>query len=1518
MEEEELQGSSPTNNTSPINNTPPKQSFTQLARTVGTTPNEFSKLAKAYSNNLHYNTGFGKSKYDEGFNFDAQLDENDPLASVNEHRANNQSWATKSAAGIARIGVKAVSEIAKMPGYVGGAIMAIDAKEGEGFETAFNNKFIQAINGFNEEVNTELLPVYVKKAVSEGNLWDNISSIDFWATEGADGIGYIASMFAPGAAIKALGVGHKAMGITAKGLSMVNGEAKLNGAVRALSNLGITANRFDVAATAMANTLFESGAEAGSAMQALDEQKDSIIAKWLSEGMTPEQAEAQFTEQKGLLGRDIFTSNMGILLVPNLIQSKMIWGKGAPKALTVGDATVKNTAKNAIGRIAGATASEGFIEEAGQSTVEHMFSEKAKRGQLNKSGITDDFNIGELADSYLDTISSTEGQKAMFLGAFLGGGMAAYHGYKGDKAERNQTNEVLAKSKEQVDNFNKIIESDIYKRDADNKIIFDANNKPELDAVKVVEVARALKATEEDNAKFEEAALNGDYETVSELKDKAITQLIRPYATQGEMGIQALRQHLEETSKAEEIKGLVKPEEVKQTIDKAVAQASYMQKQYEAYQDFSRELINIQHPNAKPEDVESFYNHLADTFLTLKGIEYQQKGKLTELQKQKDILLADIGTEMIRTDVIIDEESFDDAFRYEHITDPRAKLLNDKIDKAKSNIKDIDKFINNDVWNSEKVNESFANIVEERNDIRSQEQKTEEINTEIESIQQINDIAELDKVKIDNPHIAEVIAKRREILLEVERLKKEALDEENRKIAEEALNTPTEVEVPTENAEVNSDINLDGNPEVNPEEDTPVQNNENLTEKDVDSEISKLQPGAKVISYNRVIKNVFNFITDSFIAYERNGKDKSNDKVEFRINNLIKNIESDKKKELQQVEDSWKEDVDDKGYPNSSLQPLLKVVEDRYAKQLSSLNKDWIKAVELVDNKDFTDMQFLYDNLPINVQINNVYAPIETKPASVSAQKIFEAETLPMRKAIIDALANGQSISELSTNIVKQFPGQLKVQPNTQQEDGSMKTPENSIRDLQFFKGMSEMEVMKELTKRAYFVDYDGILTNVVNRKDKKETKSAHKGKGEVFIFIPQNNGEDFPLKLNFKRMDYDKAEAVYEVVKALSTVAKTIDNPNRGSMLMTEFLDTLQDDIKDKLMFAIGDEIDLVNNMESNEAEKTIDKLLDILVFQKSKNKFTKFELDEFGNLNLGSLSGLNRVTKDELLNDIHKESIINFLSRKRHNVLITKDDKFTFNNPNYVSYLLNNNIINTNAVVNEPTFQGYSTIYVNRDIQGVKPKLKVPEVSIQQPVSTTNNKVQEIKNLEKSIEGRMIFKASEVPNELVEILQYVYEDISLTKENYPSKLYNDGAMGMDMLTRPDVTGFLQELRSTPTYKARMKEEVIKPRKVGKVGLPVEDVADFSGTNLVNLFGEPEAPKTVQDIKVDTTFNFDKLDSTKQTILIKKLTKTLNVTLDNSTRDLIATNKKAVFDILINKAKAKNENIDNLIKRCS
>jgi len=412
---------------------PVKQSFAQR---TGIKPSKstMSRVYNATSTSLlGMNTGYGESKYDKGLNWYTDVDRNDVRNSINDYRSEQQSGLTQLGTGLVRAGVKAATEIAKLPGVVGGIVGSAFAEEGEGYDTAFNNSWIKAVDKINEEINDEFLPVYVKKAVKEGSLLDNITSTGFWATEGADGLGFMLGMMAPGAIVNKLGMGAKLLGGARRAAQMMGMAEKTEAAVSLLKAAGMTSNAIDVGTGAIFNTISESGSEAAGVGNDLDGKKPEYIRQNVSrrlkqlnptgipemiqapmelvinpdgtqsmhsKGLIPNPefekikqqayslAEEDFKEQRALAMRDTFKSNLAVLIVPNLLMSKALFGKAESKLVKEVEKTgLKSIAQRSgkvLQRYGEAFASEGFLEEASQTTAQNMFTQKAMKNELKR------------------------------------------------------------------------------------------------------------------------------------------------------------------------------------------------------------------------------------------------------------------------------------------------------------------------------------------------------------------------------------------------------------------------------------------------------------------------------------------------------------------------------------------------------------------------------------------------------------------------------------------------------------------------------------------------------------------------------------------------------------------------------------------------------------------------------------------------------------------------------------------------------------------------------------------------------------------------------------------------------------------------------------------------------------------------------------------------------------------------------------------------------------------------------
>ena len=229
-----------------------------------------------------YNTGIGSSDYDKNLSWNANIDEEDVQGSLNEFRANEQSALDHLGIGAVRTVAKAATEVAKLPGVIGGIAMSPFAAENEGFETAFNNQWIKFFDGLNEDVK-EALPVYVKESVANGDFFTKIGSSATWATEGADGAGYMLGALAPGGLFKYFGGAAKIFGTSAKAAKLGTFGKSMEAGRKVLKAAGITTKNIDQYMIPAFNTIAEAGAESKGVWDGMESRKDEAHAEYMSQ-----------------------------------------------------------------------------------------------------------------------------------------------------------------------------------------------------------------------------------------------------------------------------------------------------------------------------------------------------------------------------------------------------------------------------------------------------------------------------------------------------------------------------------------------------------------------------------------------------------------------------------------------------------------------------------------------------------------------------------------------------------------------------------------------------------------------------------------------------------------------------------------------------------------------------------------------------------------------------------------------------------------------------------------------------------------------------------------------------------------------------------------------------------------------------------------------------------------------------------------------------------------------------------
>jgi len=261
----------------------------------------------------------------------------DYLNAYNETQFREQGALELVAKGVGRTLAKAGTEVLKIPGYVGGGINAAGNELfGDGknsMSLAVDNAWINQMESLDEGLKS-LMPVHISQDIQDGNLIDKASSGAWWATQGADGAGFMLSMFVPGAATKLLGTGKALASLTEVLANTRAGKLTLNAAKAlkfnnaSLDIAGLADDTFHISnsfarnadgvTAALMNTTLESMAEAGDTFK----QSYNLLKDKVRSG---EMSDEEARSQAGSKASSVFKSNMTLLMVSNLLEQNYIW-----------------------------------------------------------------------------------------------------------------------------------------------------------------------------------------------------------------------------------------------------------------------------------------------------------------------------------------------------------------------------------------------------------------------------------------------------------------------------------------------------------------------------------------------------------------------------------------------------------------------------------------------------------------------------------------------------------------------------------------------------------------------------------------------------------------------------------------------------------------------------------------------------------------------------------------------------------------------------------------------------------------------------------------------------------------------------------------------------------------------------------------------------------------------------------------------------------------------------------------
>jgi len=487
----------------------------------------------------------------------------------------------------------ALFELAKTPGYVVGGLGALGKEIATGGKAdtmgmIVDNFWVNAFEKLQQD-SKDALPVYISKDVQEGNLITKALSGEWWASTGAEGIGFLLSMMIPGQASKLLGLGAK----LGTGLETIGNSSKWAGKV--LSKTGVLQdlsksgqfalkNAFgpgaDSVISASLNTFTEAAAEGANTF-------DNVKKKLVASGVSEEDA----NKQAGNAAAGVFKANLVLLSVSNLLDEAWIWKefsnvqkKGGNEILdkiftrTNKDGAIldldkleklskkgwKDVLIEGSANLGKQFAKEGFYEEGSQTTLQQNIEKNGDAGLLNNL-----YNVG--ANYFTDFLNNQELQESIFLGGILGGGMSvvetrgeiqnynnALFGNSaytpssfwgkllGRKEKKEQPGLIGLFKDNYINNFQSIL--DVAKKDNTGKPLF-KDGKVIVDEDKYAALAEEKANLLDAHIKYDIATATNNKVAQDALGDILTFNYLQPFLQQ-EGGFEVFKEHLPQVTEA--------------------------------------------------------------------------------------------------------------------------------------------------------------------------------------------------------------------------------------------------------------------------------------------------------------------------------------------------------------------------------------------------------------------------------------------------------------------------------------------------------------------------------------------------------------------------------------------------------------------------------------------------------------------------------------------------------------------------------------------------------------------------------------------------------------------------------------------------------------------------------------------------------------------------------------------------------------------------------------------------------
>jgi len=1295
----------------------------------------------------------------------------------NELRSERQGVWDELTAGTGRVGSKIAREALITLGAIGGTAVGLlgqteDLITGEDnttfLSTAFNNSFIKAIDDNFDKFNEENLPVYVSDSIKNGGFFDKVTSGEFYATEGADGLGYMVSAFGPGLAAKALGLGNK---IFRAGVGV--NKVLFGGNVRkARKAMGImNANKIDEMVIPAFNTWFEAGAEGKGVENTLNTPEN--IKKYNENNFGTKQHQAatnaklkdlDLQRQQGKIDIDQYNQlsataaedsleemrqkhvadavtntvikNAAILAGPNYIQAKILFGKNgatnlANKVATQAIDSGEKTSGKFLGKAFEAVTTgktgkglkrigEGFVREGGeevaQTSIEHRNVEDALKGNIGKSMIND-YALDTFTKDFLHSVTTTEGQVAGFLGGILAAPISVFQGAKQDVRDQTKEAKLIQKIRTAGTSLNDlnlpIYETRISKNpetgEEFEETVMDENG-PVQNKENIVKVGKAIKHHEELSKIYDKAVKEGDTETVENVKKLAEHDLIMNFINEDEMSLDALKQHLETIMPVNTEDKSKNNTNQKRTSD-LIEKAKYLQKELVFFRDMSTSIIKIDDKTANKKEVESFMENLGRDFLKETSRAYDLNQALKKNEKAKAHLENQTRITEIPNPNYIEGVSHEMDKTVKTRINPRLDLVNKNIQRINEELDGIDKRLNKDIWDPKLINSTFK--AQKNSDKKLQEELAPESvlkkDAKIAEVEKAKTREEVEAIDTEDEPVATTKKVNKQAVLTQK--EKEERDAELEK--EEALKAEEEeLDVDLGNALSELEEELAGQEDV---VEITEEVGEEIIEEQAETVVEVEEPIKKKGGRPKKIKDP---ITDETLEVVSSDKNAIKVKTE---EGEIKQYPVKKEPGNGKAEDVVIEDPSPvlKGTSNSSSKTPGVATDEDAAAYISYMMEPRDKAGDKVS--------FSLNTINLEGSWKDAY-DLYNKKLKEGFSKISKEERellikfLPLKTVFNNTNAAARvnnsrpgdlmlresvvnALQEgLSLNQIFTEVENQEVPDFNSDVDENGKPAINNVLDFYDFKNI------KNITNEVplYHINVLGEKIRVSNASAsfKFRDGSVSPGlSGEIFVVIKSPKGHNVPVKLNTNKLTHIQAKGVSTIYKMI------LDDPGLKRLSLPEKTGKEIDELYKSLskeISILGKDLNTI----------TFGQLLDFLVKEDSKHgrEITYNTSAQDRNERIVSFMGIEySLNNIEEVESFAKELELN----KKHNVITIADEsnpKVHFQNNEYLKYLFENKIVSSDLSTKEGERQFHQATYFKQGITGselwIKSTVSKPEV--------------------------------------------------------------------------------------------------------------------------------------------------------------------------------------------------------------